>query len=720
MQPVDSRIKVFVRSRPLGSSETIDAFGYSSAILSIKAPGHKGLGSFSFDKVFPPHSTTDDVFETTTLPIIYKALEGYNGTIFAYGQTTSGKTHTMIGNLNGVIPKTLNCIFENIQKAEKIEYKIWISYLEIYNEIINDLLDTKGINLKIREDPSEGYFVAGLKRVPVHSNSEAIKVLETGEKQRSYRATNIHEHSSRSHSVFRIIIESKEIESISMGEDQHLHLKGTVKFSIINLVDLAGSERMSEVGDTSETSHINKSLFVLTNVINKLSEASSHVPYRDSKLTRVLCNSLGGNALTSIICTIAPDISHMQLSLSTLRFAMRAKCIKNDPKINEILDDSALLLSYKNKIVQLEMQITNLQLSKNAEIKKLQQQVYTPCDITEEKTVEFVNISELGYLEKYKELQKNFNRQFELKNSLLAELADIKRNGVLGFDVERSKFENNNDCSRLEKWNEECSKLRDIYMIEIAGINERYYGLLQKLYSSLNRNNTRQTSISKPSSRNSRPASGSDNQNLKPDYYRIRKHNTTSTRGRSKPAPPYSNTGNKKSNVSPSPFVLHCEDLSNADSKKPFESKDLSKPAQKFELKKNPSQDFFNSIEGVGENFTSSKKSFDSFNLSEKSPRTPFKITVNSEDSQKYTENQSIELSNITNDTQKDFSSDMNTEFNPPPSENPETTSIGAVPIELEGDSNIIMFGFNKDGCCGDKKFGLFNKYYNLNREFKE
>lgn len=655
MLKVDSRIRVFVRARPLFKNEQIDGFAYNSTSISLKSPVSKGQNSFTFDRVYHAKSSTDEIFESSSKHIIENSLNGYNGTIFAYGQTTSGKTHTMIGNMDGVIPKSLTYLYSLMKNSDNVEYKVWISYLEIYNEIINDLLEPKSINLRVREDPSEGYFVAGLKQISAHNALEALKILEIGEKQRSYRATNIHEHSSRSHSVFRVLIESKEIQGLDMDEEQHLHLKGTVKFSVINLVDLAGSERMNEVGgDSAETSYINKSLFILTNVINKLSEnPNGHIPYRDSKLTRVLSNSLGGNALTSIICTIAPDLANIPLSLSTLRFAMRAKCIRNQPVINEVLDDSALLVTYKNKISQLETQLSNMQATKDAEIQRLKQLLQNSIkEEPEEKVIEFVNINELGYVEKYNELQKNYKRQIEQKNSLILEIAELKNTGIIGFDIQRGRFESKKDCSKLEKWDEECDKLRNLYKMEVAGIDERYYGLIENIYNNFTQAHSRKISVPKPPPRPSaRPNTGKNSQNIMPDNYRIRKQTMNSTRGRSKPLNPQNKITNRDLEKSPSPFMLVCEDI-------PMHNQD----PDDYEINnpiRNSTQDSFHKVE-----------------------------------------------------------SESSLRFNPPPFVTAPTSSENSQIIEINPNSNILMFGYNKDGCCSAEKYSAEAKFHQLGHEF--
>lgn len=663
MQKIDNRIKVCIRARPLFQNETKESFDYSPTMISLKVPISKTQSSFSFDHVFNAACQTEEVFIHSARHILDNAVEGYNGTIFAYGQTTSGKTHTMVGNQNGIIPRSLDYLYRKFQSFDGTEFKVWVSYLEIYNEVINDLLNTGSINLKIREDPVEGYFVSGLKQIPCHSLSEALKVLETGEKQRSYRATNIHEHSSRSHSVFKLLIESKQMEGVDTDEENHLHLKGTVKFSVVNLVDLAGSERMSEAGDSNETSYINKSLFILTNVINKLAEnPNGHIPYRDSKLTRILCNSLGGNAVTSIICTIAPDISQLQLSLSTLRFALRAKCIKNRPVVNEVIDDSALIVTYKSKISKLEIQMASIVASKDQEIQMLKSKLSNKAESQKEQIVEYVNLSDLGYSEKYKELQKNFNRQIELKNNLLDQITELKKIGTIGFDVQRSIFEGKNDCTSISTWDEECKKLRNSYLIEMAGFDKRYYKLIENLFENF-KNTNKRPSVTRQTPRPvSKSLTTRKSAQVPVNHYNIRKPgtkviNTSSTRDRSKinsPSIKKHPSLSRELNVSPSPspFRLVCEDIT-----KPEQNETFVKEAHN-----KSSNDFFN------------------------------ESSIN----------------------------ELGLKFNPPPFFTLPEVSGQGIELELVQNNNVLLFGSNKDGSCSGEKFDSLPVYHNPSNEYVE
>jgi centromeric protein E len=229
------------------------------------------------DNVFNEDDNTQHIYQKTIRPITKSVLDGYNGTIFMYGQTTSGKTYTMLGcpEAPGVLPCALRDIFHfiNASNAQNSEnsFRIWISYLEIYNEVINDLLVSGNANLKIKEDATDGVAVQGLKKQEVWSFDQAIILMNYGEQHRSYKETTLHEHSSRSHTIFKIYIQNQ-----GPTAQQSKETGMCVRYSCLNLVDLAGSERLNEfdlkVDTLGETAHINKSLFVLANVINKLAE----------------------------------------------------------------------------------------------------------------------------------------------------------------------------------------------------------------------------------------------------------------------------------------------------------------------------------------------------------------------------------------------------------------------------------------------------------------
>uniref|UniRef100_A0AAV2K8C2 Centromere-associated protein E n=1 Tax=Knipowitschia caucasica TaxID=637954 RepID=A0AAV2K8C2_KNICA len=358
----DSAVKVCVRVRPLAEREENAA---ENAQLYWKADNNSvhqidgaSVKSFSFDRVFTAHETTNQLYQTIAKPLVVSTVQGYNGTIFAYGQTSSGKTFSMMGcdKNPGVIPLAVEDIFQTIQTCSSKEFLLRVSYMEIYNETVSDLLvdSWKRKPLEVREALNKNIYVADLSEELVTSTAQALHWIRFGEKNRHYGKTKMNERSSRSHTIFRMILESREKSDCENSD-------GAIIVSHLNLVDLAGSERASQTGAEGarfkEGCNINKSLFTLGQVIKKLTDEShkGYTSYRDSKLTRILQNSLGGNAKTVIICTITP--AAFDETLSTLQFASTAKKMKNDPHVTEVSDDGALLKRYRNEIVDLKRRL---------------------------------------------------------------------------------------------------------------------------------------------------------------------------------------------------------------------------------------------------------------------------------------------------------------------------------------------------------------------------
>ncbi|KAH7523757.1 hypothetical protein FEM48_Zijuj06G0045900 [Ziziphus jujuba var. spinosa] len=323
--------------------------------------------SYAFDHIFDESCSNAKIYELLTRDIIRAVVEGFNGTAFAYGQTSSGKTFTMNGTEKdpGIIHRAVKDIFDRIQMTSDREFLIRVSYMEIYNEEIIDLLAVENQKLQIHESLERGVFVAGLREEIVNNAEQVLKLIESGEVNRHFGETNINVRSSRSHTIFRMVIESKEKDTNSVN---HFYSSDAIRVSVLNLVDLAGSERIAKTGADGvrlkEGKHINKSLMILGNVINKLSDGAKnrgHIPYRDSKLTRILQPALGGNAKTSIICTIAPEEVHIEETKGTLQFASRAKRIANCAQVNEILTDAALLKRQKQEIEDLRKKLQGSQ-----------------------------------------------------------------------------------------------------------------------------------------------------------------------------------------------------------------------------------------------------------------------------------------------------------------------------------------------------------------------
>lgn len=285
-------------------------------------------------------------------------MAGYNATIFAYGQTSSGKTYTMEGasiddpELRGIIPRTATEIFNNVMAAdENIEFIVKVSYIEIYMERIRDLLDPykSKVNLQVREDLQRGIFVEGMTEVCVTSDDELLSTMRDGAANRAVAATGMNEGSSRSHSVFMVTLYQRNL------------VNQATKAGKLYLVDLAGSEMVRKTGASGrqleEAKTINKSLSALGMVINALTDTnSSHVPYRDSKLTRVLQESLGGNSRTALIINVSPSSYNTPETLSTLRFGNRAKSIKNKAVVNEqrSVEEYKILLAKAEKALAMQ------------------------------------------------------------------------------------------------------------------------------------------------------------------------------------------------------------------------------------------------------------------------------------------------------------------------------------------------------------------------------
>nr|XP_023669144.1 kinesin heavy chain-like isoform X2 [Paramormyrops kingsleyae] len=325
-------IKVLCRFRPLNEKEIrrgdrfIPTFQGDDTVIV-------GGKSYVFDRVFPTNTTQEQVYNTCARQIVRDVLEGYNGTIFAYGQTSSGKTHTMEGKLHdeermGIIPRIADDIFSHIYTMdENLEFRIKVSYFEIYMEKIRDLLDVTKANLAVHEDRNRVPYVKGCTERFVSCPEEVMDIVDEGKANRHVAVTNMNEHSSRSHSILLVDITQEHTET-----EQKLTGK-------LYLVDLAGSEKVSKTGAEGavldEAKNINKSLSSLGNVISALAEGTkAHVPYRDSKMTRILQDSLGGNCRTTIFICCSPSSFNDAETRSTLMFGQRAKTIKNTASVN--------------------------------------------------------------------------------------------------------------------------------------------------------------------------------------------------------------------------------------------------------------------------------------------------------------------------------------------------------------------------------------------------
>ncbi|CAO4361282.1 unnamed protein product [Caenorhabditis nigoni] len=360
-----SNIRVAVRIRPLNGDERSDkctSIAKSDIIKNTVELKSKPFGPFS--RVFDTDTTQAEIYADLVSPQIKKVIAGFNCTVFAYGQTGTGKTFTMEGGrtdakssqddpTTGIIPRAVEDIFEQLESSKCEEYSLRVSYVELYNEELLDLLassdDEDRERLRIFDDPhKKGVIVSGVEEVPVRSRSDVFKLLKTGAEKRKTAATLMNMNSSRSHSLFMVNVVVRE--NTNTGEE-------LVKQGKLNLVDLAGSENIGRSGAqgnrAKEAGSINQSLLTLGRVIRSLTTNAQHIPYRESKLTRLLQDSLGGSTITSLIATLSPSSSNFEESQSTLEYAMRAANIKNKPVCNTKVSKKTILKEYSDEIEKL-------------------------------------------------------------------------------------------------------------------------------------------------------------------------------------------------------------------------------------------------------------------------------------------------------------------------------------------------------------------------------
>ncbi|KAF3963152.1 hypothetical protein CMV_012433 [Castanea mollissima] len=447
------KICVAVRVRPSVSSESFNGAYWNVednriSLHRLHGTPISGL-SYTFDHVFDESSTNARVYELLTKDIIHAAVDGFNGTAFAYGQTSSGKTFTMNGSETdaGIISRAVKDVFAKIQMISDREFLIRVSYMEIYNEEINDLFSVENQKLQIHESLERGIFVSGLREEIVNNAEQVLKLIELGEVNRHFGETNMNVRSSRSHTIFRMVIESKGKDTNSSGDSSSVD---AIRVSVLNLVDLAGSERIAKTGADGvrlkEGKYINKSLMVLGNVINKLSEGAKqrgHIPYRDSKLTRILQPALGGNAKTSIICTIAPEEVHIEETKGTLQFASRAKRITNCAQVNEILTDAALLKRQKLEIEDLRKKLQGSHAEVlEQEILKLRNDMLK-YELEREKLATELEEERKSHKERDQRIRE---QQMKIDNlSNLVSFSDLDRNSNQGQDSARQSLKE--ECS---------------------------------------------------------------------------------------------------------------------------------------------------------------------------------------------------------------------------------------------------------------------------------
>ena len=422
--------------------------------------------TYAFDFAFDKYSTQNTVFEKSTKFLIEGVVNGYNATVFAYGATGAGKTYTMLGTETnpGIMPLTLKELFNKVKilKSER-QYKLKFWYLEIYNENIRDLLRFMNSNqsnniieenesLDLREDPIKGIIVNGITEINVNNSNDMLKILKRGNRNRTQEATGANETSSRSHAILQVSIEYK---------DKNSGIDFEIKYSKLSLIDLAGSERASATQNRGirliEGANINRSLLTLGNCINALCDAMSkgikkpYIPYRDSKLTRLLKDSLGGNARTVMIANVSPSINTFDDTYNTLKYANRAKNIKTVVTRNvlnaqyHISNYVDIINNLKNEIAQLKQQIISKNknnINENININKINiDSNNNSIDKNKEKTIDKNNNKD----------ENNKNKYFQNEEKFIESIKDIKELCKNQIAVKQKIISTKNEINKLSE-----------------------------------------------------------------------------------------------------------------------------------------------------------------------------------------------------------------------------------------------------------------------------
>ncbi|XP_026815312.1 osmotic avoidance abnormal protein 3 isoform X2 [Rhopalosiphum maidis] len=431
-------VKVIARCRPMNAreralnSKNVVFIDSEKCTCSIVNPtdGSAPPKTFTFDGVYGPDSNTEQIYNDIAYPFVEGILEGYNCTVFAYGQTGCGKSFSMQGvdsppHQRGIIPRAFEHVFEAISVTDDVKFLVLASYIEIYNEEVRDLLstDTKR-RLELKENPERGVYVHELSHHAVHDVIECQKLMEQGWRNRATGATMMNADSSRSHSIFTISVEM-------MSTSQDVDEIKSIKRGKLSLVDLAGSERQAKTGASGdrlrEATKINLSLSALGNVISALVDGKAkHIPYRDSKLTRLLQDSLGGNTKTLMVACLSPADNNYDETLSTLRYANRAKNIYNEPHVNEDPKDT-MLRQYQEQIKKLK----ELLEASTAQFPSSNGQ----NDISEKEKLR------LEYQDEMIKLREKYQEEYNSKCQMQADLKTLKEK----YDKNLAKISNQNE-----------------------------------------------------------------------------------------------------------------------------------------------------------------------------------------------------------------------------------------------------------------------------------
>ena len=441
--------------------------GINNYINKEKAE-EKGYQDFTYDAVFGKETNQETVYNNVAKPLISAAFEGINCTLFCYGQTSSGKTYTIEGidnnkELLGLIPRATHEIFDIISKGnEEIEYSVKCQYFQIYNEKIIDLIDSSKSDLPIREDKSKGIWVEDCTDRYVDSEHEMLNFFHEGAKNRKFATTQMNKLSSRSHSIFAVTI------------FQRSTITGSSKTGKVYFVDLAGSEKLGKTGieggeKLREAQNINKSIMTLGMVINALSKSQLHVPYRDSKLTRVLQESLGGNSLTNLIINCSPSSMNQSETLNTLRFGQRAKLIKNKVIANTVPSIKELLMKLEKSEEKIKMLEEIIEQMNPGEINENEGNKEKKVEIGKNGCKECIKLkSKIDYFQKTQfqlqseisDLSKDKEEMLEEINKKTQNLNKMKlRTDSLDNSVKELKNELNKIYSELQAQMEKCANL---------------------------------------------------------------------------------------------------------------------------------------------------------------------------------------------------------------------------------------------------------------------
>ena len=452
--------------------------------------------TYEYDFVFGENSTQEEVYENTTASLINQVVEGYSATIMAYGATGSGKTYTMVGKGEkvGLMIRAIRDLFNfvNTQKLQDKIYNIKITYIEVYNEILKDLLSDKKTSPEIRTDPNKGVIIQGAECIKVNSENEAFKIINLGNKRRTEKQTERNKFSSRSHAVLQIYLEIQEQQNIG---NNYPNFNSDISFGKLYLVDLAGSERTTATGSNKilvETGSINRSLLALSKCINLIvTQNKKFIPFRESKLTRILQEPLSGNGRIVLIATLSPAILNFDETLFTLQFANRAKCMKIHMKKNIVENDKEIIEKYEDYIKNLREEINEVE---NEIAEQKNNQIIEQKENNEQKEEKKDNNDKVIKIQK--EISEHFKTEIDLRKKIIDEEEQLERlkNDLNGLDYEMIhkprvnleflKNEYDTKKSEIEKIKQ---KINEEYIKENELISKRRE--FKKIINELNINN---------------------------------------------------------------------------------------------------------------------------------------------------------------------------------------------------------------------------------------